>query len=108
MYSIIYSAISNRISSASLILTAVIAIILQGITVFCVCRCSISTTFRKRLIDSNDVKTVMKNLMIFTVIICAIIALINFSEVNEKVEKNINSNASVILSESYMKYWNTE
>lgn len=104
LYSVIYSVISNRVSSYSLILNAIIAIVLQGITVFCIWRCSIATTFRKRLIYTNDVPNVMRNLMIFTVILCLISAIMNFSEVNEKVEKTINSNASVILSESYMKY----
>ncbi len=102
LYSFVYAAISNRISSDSLILTAIIAIILQGITVFCVWRCSIATTFRKRAIDRNDVKTVMKNLIIFTVIICFITALMNFSEVNEKVDKAIQSD--LMLSETFMKY----
>ena len=47
LYNIAYSAILNRISSDSLILTAIITIILQGITVFCIWRCSIATTFKK-------------------------------------------------------------
>lgn len=102
LYSTVYSAISNRISSDSLILTAIIAIILQGIIVFFVWRCSIATTFRKRAIDRNDVKTVMKNLMIFTVIICFITALMNFTEVNNKIDKAIQSN--LMLSETFMKY----
>lgn len=102
LYSFIYSAITNRISEDSLILTAIIAIIFQGITVFCVWRCSIATTFRKRLIETDDVKTVMKNLMIFTVIICFLTALINFSQVNETVENKINS--SLTVSEMYMQY----
>lgn len=104
LYSFIYSAITNRISENSLILTAIIAIILQGITVFCVWRCSIATTFRKRLIETNDVKTVMKNLMIFTVIICFLTALMNFARVNETVEDAINSDVSLKISESYMQY----
>ena len=104
LYSFIYSAITNRISEDSLILTAIIAIIFQGITVFCVWRCSIATTFRKRLIETNDVKIVMKNLMIFTVIICFLTALMNFAQVNETVEDAINSNANVMMAESYMKY----
>ena len=103
LYSFIYSAITNRISEDSLILTAIIAIILQGITVFCVWRCSIATTFRKRLIETDDVKTVMKNLMIFTVIICFLTALINFAQVNETVENEINS--SLMVSEMYMQYF---
>ena len=102
LYSFIYSAITNRISEDSLILTAIIAIIFQGITVFCVWRCSIATTFRKRLIETNDVKIVMKNLMIFTVIICFLTALINFAQVNETVENEINS--SLMVSEMYMQY----
>jgi len=102
LYSFIYSAITNRISEDSLILTVIIAIILQGITVFCVWRCSIVTTFRKRLIETDDVKTVMKNLMIFTVIICFLTALINFAQVNETVENEINS--SLTVSEMYMQY----
>lgn len=102
LYSFIYSAITNRVSEDSLILTAIIAIILQGITVFCVWRCSIATTFRKRLIETDDVKTVTKNLMIFTVIICFLTALINFAQVNETVENEINS--SLMVSEMYMQY----
>ena len=102
LYSFIYSAIINRIPEDSSILTAIIAIILQGITVFCVWRCSIATTFRKRLIEKDDVKTVMKNLIIFTVIISFLTAMINFAQVNETVENEINSKLTV--SEMYMKY----
>ena len=104
LYSFIYSAITNRISEDSLILTAIIAIILQGITVFCVWRCSIATTFRKRLIETDNVKSVMKNLMIFTVIICFLTTFMNFARVNETVEDAINSNTSVMMSETYMQY----
>lgn len=104
LYSFIYSAITNRISEDLLILKAIIAIIFQAITVFCVWRCSIATTFRKRLIETDDVKIVMKNLMIFTVIICFISAMMNFVQVNDSVQKEINSNANIIISETYMKY----
>lgn len=105
LYSIVYTTISNRIPSDSLILTAIISIILQAITVFCVWRCSIATTFRKRAIDNNDVKKVMKNLIIFTVIICFISALMNFSEVNKKL-KNLDKTieAKLMLSEVFMEY----
>ena len=104
LYSILYPVISNSIPSDYSIFKAILAIILQGITVFCVWRCSIATTFRKRLINTNDVQNVMKNLMIFTIIICLISAIMNFFEVNAEVEKNINSNANISIAESYMKY----
>ena len=104
LYNLIYSLITNRVSEDSLMLIAIIAIILQGITVFCVWRCSIATTFRKRLIETDDVKTVMKNLMIFTIIICFITAMMNFVQVNEAVEEAINSDSSLRISEAYMQY----
>lgn len=103
LYSIIFGLISKVIPSESLIITAIVAIILQGFSAFFVWKCSIATTFRKRSIDRNDVPSVMKNLLIFTVILCFISALINFSEVNQKIDKTINSNISLQLSESYMK-----
>ncbi len=105
LYSSIYSAITNTIpENYSLVLKAIIAILLQGIIVFFIWRCSIATTFRKRLIETNDVKKVIKNLMIFTVIICFITAMINFMQVNQTVEETINSDARLKISETYMQY----
>ena len=103
LYDILYNSIANKISE-NYILLAIIAIILQGIIGFCIWRCSIATTFRNRLIEKNNVKTVMKNLIIFTVIICILTAIINFSKVNQTVEEAINSNAQIALAEKYMKY----
>lgn len=104
LYSFIYSSISKMFSSDLLIPKAIIAIILQGITTFCIWRCSIAETFKKRAIDRNDVKKVMRNLIIFTVIICIISGLDNYSKVNEQLDNIINSNASIKISEMYMKY----
>lgn len=104
LYSIIYAVITNIFSEASLILTAIIAIVLQAIAVFCIWRCSIATTFRKRSIETNDVKIVMKNLMIFTVIICFITAIANFMRVNDAVEELINSDTELMVAEAYMEY----
>ena len=105
LYSSIYSAITNTIpENYSLVLKAIIAILLQGIIVFFIWRCSIATTFRKRLIETNDVKTVIKNLMIFTVIICFITAMINFIRVNQTIEETINSDVNLRIAETYMQY----
>ena len=104
LYNFIYSAITNKIAEDALILIAVIAIILQGITVFCIWRCSIATTFRKRLIGRADVKKVMRNLMIFTVIVCIVSAIMNFVEVNKSVDEVVDSNANITMAESYMRY----
>lgn len=99
LYNVVYSAITDKISSDSLILSTIIAIILQGISVFCVWRCSIFTTFKKRALYKNDLNLIMKNLMIFTVILCLVDALLNFSKVNKQVEETINSDPNIIFSE---------
>lgn len=104
LYSFISSAIINKISENSLILAAIIVIILQGITVFCIWRCSIASTFRKKLIEKNDIKIVIKNLMIFTVIICILTVLMNYAQVSEIVEDTINSDTGLMMSETYMQY----
>lgn len=98
VFGILYRIISRVISTDSLILTAIIAIVLQGIRVFCTWRCSIATTFRKRLIDRNDVQTVMKNLMIFTIILFLISGLMNYSDINKSL-KTIEK-----MTEAYMYY----
>lgn len=104
LYSFISSTIINKISENSLILAAIIVIILQGIIVFCIWRCSIASTFRKKLIEKNDIKIVIKNLMIFTVIICILTALMNYAQVSEIVEDTINSDTGLMMSETYMQY----
>ena len=104
LYSIIYSLLSKLFSADLLIPKAIIAILLQGITTFAIWRCSINATFKKRLIDRNDVQTVIKNLMIFTVILLFINGGRVYLEVNEQIEKEINSNTTLRISETYMKY----
>ena len=56
------------------------------------------------MIETESVKIVIRNLIIFTIIICLIHALINFIQVNKTVEKEINSNEGIRISETYMKY----
>ena len=107
LYNILYSItewLKQHRDIENYIVIDIITIILQGIIGFLIWRCSIATTFRNRLIEKDNVKTVIKNLMIFTVIICILTAIINISKVNQTVEEAINSNAQIALAEKYMKY----
>lgn len=85
VFSILYRIISKILSPDSLILAAIIVIILQGIRAFCVWKCSIATTFRKRSININDVQIVMKNLIIFTIILFLISGVKNYSNINKSI-----------------------
>lgn len=95
LYSIIYGLISNVIPSDSLILLAIIAIILQGLTVILIWKCSIATTFRKRAIARSDVPTVIRNLIIFTIILCLLNGIINFSRINSELDEIMNSSSFI-------------
>lgn len=101
LYNIVYSFIVLSLSSASKLLIASIAIILQGLAVFCIWRCSISTTFKKRAIDRNDVSTVIRNLLIFTVIVCIINGFFNFYDAHKKFDKAISSNTSLTMLDQF-------
>ena len=90
LYMVIRNWISNIISSESLIISVMISIVLQGVVAYCIWKCSITTTFKKRAINKNDVSTVIKNLVIFTFILCLFSAIMNFSEVNRKLDRNTN------------------
>lgn len=100
LYSIIYSLIIEKISTDSLMPQAIIAIILQGLFAFAIWRVSIKTTFRKRSILQNDVPKVIKNMFIFTVILCVISTFSNYLEVKEKVEK-IEDRVNIYTSYMY-------
>ena len=102
LYSFIYSIIAGK--SESLIFRAIVAIILQGIIAYNVWKCSTKSTFKKRTMYTYEVPTVMKNLTIFTIIICLITAIYNFGQVNSTFDKMVEYNSELRVSELYMSY----
>lgn len=66
----------------SLIAVAIIAIILQGIIAL-----STYSSFKNQTIVHNDVQKVMKNLIIFTVVICIFYDIYNIFSVNKAIDK---------------------
>lgn len=110
VYSLAYLIISAIFPS--MIMNLILAIILQGVTVFCVWRCSINIAFEKKTIKRYDVSTVIKNMSIFTIIICLISAIFNFAEIGGSFEENVNkeldSNVGLRLTERYMEMLDSE
>ena len=104
IYSFLYSLIVRKVFSNSLIGTSITAIILQGITVILVWKFSTITVFKKRTIYTHEVSTVMKNLTIFTIIICLITAIYNFSQINSRIDKIIESDISLSINDLYASY----
>lgn len=105
IYSMIYGRISNNVSSeSSLIPIAIIAIILQGIITFLVWRCSITSVFKKVTINKSEVGKVIKNLIIFSVVISIITAVTTWIEMNDNFNERIENSFEINMAERYMQY----
>lgn len=106
LFGIIYMFIYNFIiySINSLLIKVIITIILQAIITFLTWKNSASSTFKKRTMDYNDIPTVMRNLTIFTIIICLINGIYQYTQVNSTIDQAINSNYQLKFAESRMSY----
>lgn len=102
VYSFVYSFIAHFMES--MVLQAIIAIVLQGILAFIMWKLSTKSAFKKNTITYNDVSTVMRNLIIFTVIICVVNGIYNLSQVNSTIDQKINSDYKLKYTESMMSY----
>ena len=86
----------------SFVLKAIIAVVAQGIIAIIVWKLSTSSSFKKRTISYNDVPTVMKNLIVFTIVICILTGIYNIASANSSMDKAINSDYKLKFSESMM------
>lgn len=104
LFGFIYSIVFNLITSSieSLVLKAIIAVISQGVVAIIIWKFSTSSSFKKRTISNNDIPTVMKNLIIFTIIFCVITGIYNIARANSLLNKSINSNVQLNYIESKM------
>lgn len=107
IYRIIITIVIKNIPD-SYILLAITSIVLQGFCAFFIWRFSISSTFKKRSISPDDIPTVIRNMFIFSIIICIISAIYNFSNVNKQIDDTINSNISLRTAERMMQYVSTQ
>lgn len=102
IYSFIYSLTAVFIES--MFGVALVAIVLQGITAILIWKYCTLSSFKKKTIAYDDVQTVMKNLVIFTIAICIITAIYNIYNVNATIDKALESNYQLRFSESMMSY----
>lgn len=102
IYSFIYTLINH--SMESLVIKAIIAIVMQGIIAFLIWKFSTYSTFKNRTMAYDDVPKVMRNLIIFTIIICAINGFYNYFQVNTKFDEAIKSNYKLKYTERMISY----
>lgn len=97
IYTIVYSLISSAIES--LIIQVIAAIILQALIVLAAWVMSTKFTFKDKLLKRSDVGAVMKNLIIFSIIVCAVNAAYRFVQVSSSFDSAIESNYELKVKE---------
>ncbi len=100
---IIYSAITLIIPNKPLILI-IVNIILQGISVFLLWQCCIKSVFKKIFIKTDDVKILMRNLIVILGILSFMIAIFNFAKINKLFSEKISSNPTLRIAEKYKDF----
>ena len=100
LYRVIYTKLVAPIDS--LVMIALIAIVLQGIVGLLCWKCSTNSAFKKRTMDINEVPKVMKGLVIFTIIVCVITWILNYSKVDQQVDRYVKYNSELMVKEAYM------
>lgn len=98
----IWAAIEGSGEGLSFQMTLVVTLLLEIITVFLVWFISMSSTFKKKTIYRNEIGKVVKNLIIFTVIILVIGIGIDVSKLNSEFNKAIDENSELNMLDKYV------
>ena len=98
----------SKVISENSFFQSVFIVIAQGICVFFAWRGSIKSTFKKRTIEISKLSTIMRNLVICTVIMWLLGATINFTEIDKKIEENMKSDMKMQYKEYLMQYLYSE
>lgn len=101
IYSVLFNVLSNVIDNV--IFKQIVVILLQGIITYIIWKFSTKSTFKNRTMDYNDVPKVMKNLLIFTIILCFINGIYQLAQANSTIDSAVNSNFSIRYIEKAMK-----
>ena len=105
LFGIVYSFTFNLLTSNldNEVLTGVIYIVLQSLVAYFTWKASISTAFRKKAINYSAVSSVIKGIIIYTIIILILYSISITIESNSKLEEVSNSVFSIY--DFYAEYY---
>lgn len=105
LFGIVYSFTFNLLTSNldNEVLTGVIYIVLQSLVAYFTWKASISTAFRKKTINYSAVSSVIKGIIIYTIIILILYSISITIESNSKLEEVSNSVFSIY--DFYAEYY---
>ncbi|MBR3152432.1 MAG: hypothetical protein IKF52_02325 [Clostridia bacterium] len=102
LYSFVYIILISPIESV--VSQAILVIIMQGIMVLFIWKMSTKSALQKYTISYSDVPIVMRNLVIFTVVICVFNGMYNLSQVNSSIDKIVDSDYKLKYNEKRLSY----
>lgn len=105
IFNIIYSVIANYLLSlvGSSLIQIIVSIVLQALIVFCAWVLSTKFTFNNRYIAFEDVRVVVKRLVIFSIVICIVNGVYQFVQAESTFNNSIDSNYALKVKERQME-----
>ena len=108
-YNIIYAILMGIFNIENMLLTTILSILLQIISTLLIWKCSTSSTFNKYTISSSYIPKIMRNLFIFTIVICSIYTVYSLTTINKTIETEIVNNSELKLSDMFIeKFYSQE
>ena len=80
------------------IIQLIFALLLHSITIFYIWKISTEKTLKNKMFKYNELSKIMKGITIFTIIICIIMAVVNFYIIGESFEETINEAKKIDIS----------
>lgn len=107
LQSALVSTIANPIES--FVAKAVVVVLIQGLCIIVLWKLSTLSSFKDKTISEEDIPKVMKNLLIYTIVIIIISCIINVYTVNNSIDQAVDSNYQLKFTEhSLSKVYNDE
>ena len=73
------------------LIQSIVSLLLQAVLVILIWKSSVKSSFKKKTIQQVEVSKVMRNLIIFTIIICLANGIYQYSTINNTVETTVNN-----------------
>ena len=105
-YVIVFRLITKKIESNLFIMC--ISIFLQIIVTIFVWKITLAKSFKKKVILYKDIPSIMKNLFIFIIVICVIMVIYSFSNINSIINESIEDNKNLQFLDSFVNNINIE
>ena len=103
IYSIIYGLIMSKVETNNYTIIIIITLILQAISIIAIWKLNVQERFKKKTILKKDSKLLIRNLIIFTVVIWVISAIYAYNKANNAFEEEIENSPEIQYQERFIE-----